>query len=160
MGGNELKYFSEEDVDTWQKNTATRFGELVTAAGGRTRACQIIGSVNRDTISNWSTGKSRLPLYAACRLCETTGKSLEWLATGLEGHTAHAPAGLYQKVHEQLISYFNATGVSNVPLSTLAKLCGYLTRRIEQQQLKTESFDIENINLKEFQEEITLVVGQ
>jgi len=157
----ELNYFGIDEDATWQKHTAMRFGELVTVVGGRNNACQLIGNINPDTVSNWSTGKSRLPLYAANILCQAAGKSLNWLVSGYDDASgSSSPDKVYRIVHELLVEYLEEKNITHVSHSTIAKLCAYLTKRIEQQILEQKNFSLDDISLSAFQEEVSLVIGQ
>jgi hypothetical protein len=58
-----------------------RITELYRLAGGQAVAAEIVESTS-ETLGKWKRGRARMPFLAAVKLCETAGRSLDWLATG------------------------------------------------------------------------------
>lgn len=60
---------------------AERISQLVAFVGGPTRAGEV-AHVTRQTVSNWTTGKTSIGVEEALALATACGVSLDWIATG------------------------------------------------------------------------------
>ncbi|MBR0650359.1 helix-turn-helix transcriptional regulator [Roseomonas terrae] len=68
-------------VPGWSAEVGTRLQALFDAAGGISRASRI-SDVSLETLGHWRDGKSRPAFFPLAALCEATGVSMQWLATG------------------------------------------------------------------------------
>ena len=60
---------------------AERVAALVAQLGGPTRAAEV-AHVSRQTVSNWTTGRTLISMPEALELARACGVTLDWIATG------------------------------------------------------------------------------
>lgn len=68
-------------VAGWTPEFSARLKKVIAECGGVTAVGKLVG-VKYSQVSAWRDGASRMPFYAAARMCRTTGRSLDWLYDG------------------------------------------------------------------------------
>lgn len=63
----------------WSPEFQERLSKLISELGTLKEAGEV-AEASHDQLASWRDGKSRMPLHAAVRLCEATGRSVDWLA--------------------------------------------------------------------------------
>ena len=85
-----MKEDPESDLEWWWPGLGKRFGAIVERIGSLNEAAALVG-MTRGQLHNWRTGKSKMPLYAALKLCEAADVSLDWLVSGNETVAGNPP---------------------------------------------------------------------
>ena len=74
-------------VPTYEKvgtaEVGTRIREIQKKVGTVEEAA-IIAGINSETLRRWINGESKASFLPLARLCQAAGRSLDWLATGIE----------------------------------------------------------------------------
>lgn len=82
LGGNAM-----DSVPTYQQvgthQVGTRLEEIADLLGERKFAAKVAGA-DPDSLRRWISGESKAPFLPLARLCQAAGRSLDWLATGIE----------------------------------------------------------------------------
>lgn len=163
MANLKRNIFRDQSVSTFTEEVATRFSELVELVGGRPAASEILEGLNVDTLTNYSIGKTKPPFYAAAFLCDATGKSLQWLATGRDEDASGAENdidGTMIAVMDELNSYFESRKIDNVSPIVYKKLCVYILRQLQEKRNETAHAKPNNvININDFAEVLDIYTG-
>lgn len=68
-------------ADGWSEDFRDRFQTVIEQLGG-TREAASVGECSHDMIVAYREGRSKIPAIVAARLCESAGKSIDWLMFG------------------------------------------------------------------------------
>jgi hypothetical protein len=67
-----------DHANGWSPEFGARLSILYDKIGSKKAAAEVAG-YSDDQLSNWQTGRSKIPLIAAMRLCVKAGASIDWL---------------------------------------------------------------------------------
>lgn len=109
--------------ESWNSEVGTRIKEAATLIGTRETAAKIAG-IDTETLSRWFKGISKASFLGVARLCLAAGKSLDWLATGIEPadhSTSYAVDALDEEALARALEVVEEVG-AGVPLGKRARL--------------------------------------
>ena len=110
-----------EQGGTWQGGT--RLDEICRQLGTRVYAAKIAG-ISDDQLAGYIYGRSKPGFLPLWRLCEAAGKSLDWLATGIEpaeSSMSYAGDALDEAALARALEVVEEVG-AGVPLGKRARL--------------------------------------
>lgn len=107
-----------EQGGTWQGGT--RLDEICRQLGTRVYAEKIAG-ISDDQLAGYIYGRSKPGFLPLWRLCEAAGKSLDWLATGIEPTENSTSYALDEEALARALEVVEEVG-AGVPLGKRARL--------------------------------------